>query len=1568
MSTPTDELSPAPGSAPILEGPLEKALHIEEQYHLPNEELHLRVRRQDEPSAAVNVSLSRRDEHQPGEWTVRNITPHHDNWADKLSPSGYGAMRGKFGPGHMRELASHLKERYGIQTLTGYRVTGMRARAGRPGDATVALTKAQADEPPYYFHLEHEKQHALGLHEKRFRIVDNTRGHRVEVQLHRYEEDPEGRWKVRDVTPIDRAGSDAYDRRHANQIGPATIRAFVRHLQQEHGVTSLVGNRVTGARHPGHGPDGAEQGVRVERPLTKSRATFRTLDALWGDDEPGRQNLSVEMMHPNQQQGAVVHLWRHDTMEPGHYHLADVEPIDHTLSISGKAYSRNFSNRLGPSVLRQAARYLKDTHGVTKVTGFRVTGARFPGHGEDGAEEGTPVETTFKALPGEPTTTLKLRSSVHVERPVGGRTPVAPDDWHHEGTLQNPLNDAKRVVRAGDAMGTYRVRNHAYLANHATVEEVQAVTRGGGRAAMQHLIDRADRHGVSLSLYANPLKPQGEGKKLSTRELKGWYRSFGFRPQKGDLMTRPPARDVQKSWTEGDADAWKGKAPPRLTITEDPSSHHEVSTWTGGKTHNFLFDVHDRTMEGVAGRLIVSRETIGKTPVYRVSHLPRGSVNEQKAHAEQHGPITPGDLLHVVRTLRQHFPDMKFVDRSYETRPKAGPRRQVASVEALHDMMAVGASHREQLKLKDEKKQATQEITKQPGAMTPFLRELPDTRKSLTGSPITLTKVNEHTFGEGAEASTYHEYEFTHKDHPNTPFFLGTYTHASKPHHLEIETVEPRDEPGLHVHMHEKYANVLGASGMRHVFRALQAHHPETKTVAFDRLTGVRQKADAVRHVEKPVKLIKSGLFAGLYASLAKAAVIVDPMPLKKLGTLFDYGSLGKDVVAKPQSQIERLPVTTSTSAANYDMTVDQTTRRLKGKANQKRLDEGMAHHGHLWYHMDPLHNAFKERHGEEEGSKRFNLFMNTIAATSPNSEFSKNMKRAGALFPFMVHGDKKHVLSADEGINHLLSQGKGGTGNTAHRNYAVALQNIRDGKPFLFSKPLKADGFAENLKGNFNPLTADRHFLRQAGHHAGTANPTDYQGVEDATAAHAANLATQGLLPVHGGRSATAPYQSALWIGDALHGRVKSPPHPALAVFEHEIHNTARELNIHPKEALNRFLDGHLHEFGGGAPGLTALLKQDTVRKSLSALRSVLLEIPLMKSSYGELDWQDVDFEPEPEYTHMRHVSIAPLKTYKPTGQDPRTAHTFSVKSPRGHEAELYLEHDPREDKPGQFYVQIHSKKDQARNKMGPAAMRQVASYLREEHGVQTVVAGREYKTGEFKGVKRDITKSLDDVRGVFLRMKDRVVGGPKTSTGYTLDPDRSPLKVGPKYSFPRVLDPSGKEVGHGVGVTGGSDAGGLLMSSAKVDQQTRSEIQTLLDRRFPRSKPPKGSERVKVPRTPRSREAEIRKAQFFQRLVQWIGGSQPSGKQGGEDGRMTTTMTRDGKVSRITSGAVKLSQVPNAKKGKLRREVTIHDAEDVKNAKDTDTAKYTPMKDGKVARIQFFVKSLRRFRRSLS
>lgn len=103
------------------------------------------------------------------------------------------------------------------------------------------------------------------------------------------------------------------------------------------------------------------------------------------------------------------------------------------------------------------------------------------------------------------------------------------------------------------------------------------------------------------------------------------------------------------------------------------------------------------------------------------------------------------------------------------------------------------------------------------------------------------------------------------------------------------------------------------------------------------------------------------------------------------------------------------------------------------------------------------------------------------------------------------------------------------------------------------------------------------------------------------------------------------------------------------------------------------------------------------------------------------------------------------------------------------------------------------------------------------------------------------------------------------------------------------------------------------------------------------------------------------LAKAQFLQRLVHWIGGSTPSGRHAinGEKNVQLTAMN-NGRVARVTSGAVKMSQVPNAKKGKLRKEVTYLSADEAKRVKDTDTAKYTMMNDGRVARVQFFVKSL--------
>ena len=59
------------------------------------------------------------------------------------------------------------------------------------------------------------------------------------------------------------------------------------------------------------------------------------------------------------------------------------------------------------------------------------------------------------------------------------------------------------------------------------VERVASLDRGAGRAAMEMLCAAADKHGVTLELFAVPLEPVG-GKLLSKRALKKFYRGFGF--------------------------------------------------------------------------------------------------------------------------------------------------------------------------------------------------------------------------------------------------------------------------------------------------------------------------------------------------------------------------------------------------------------------------------------------------------------------------------------------------------------------------------------------------------------------------------------------------------------------------------------------------------------------------------------------------------------------------------------------------------------------------------------------------------------------------------------------------------------------------------------------------------------------------------------------------------------------------------------------------------------------------------------------------------------------------------
>jgi hypothetical protein len=104
------------------------------------------------------------------------------------------------------------------------------------------------------------------------------------------------------------------------------------------------------------------------------------------------------------------------------------------------------------------------------------------------------------------------------------------------GTAENPLNPRQRVFMQGrDPYALVALDLIRWEPDWIHVSEIYALRRGGGRKALELLVARADALGVTLHLYAQPLEPlygggKKAGKRMSKRQLKAWYRQFGFEP------------------------------------------------------------------------------------------------------------------------------------------------------------------------------------------------------------------------------------------------------------------------------------------------------------------------------------------------------------------------------------------------------------------------------------------------------------------------------------------------------------------------------------------------------------------------------------------------------------------------------------------------------------------------------------------------------------------------------------------------------------------------------------------------------------------------------------------------------------------------------------------------------------------------------------------------------------------------------------------------------------------------------------------------------------------------------
>ena len=121
-----------------------------------------------------------------------------------------------------------------------------------------------------------------------------------------------------------------------------------------------------------------------------------------------------------------------------------------------------------------------------------------------------------------------------------------------EGFFRNPINPREWVLldkRGNPLAGVtlHHMNSASWGLNYLHLEEIRAMTKGGGRKAMELLIEHADLLCATIGATVEPLRAAAyKMKKLSKRRLMDWYKDLGFVQERGggfEIVRYPdPAR------------------------------------------------------------------------------------------------------------------------------------------------------------------------------------------------------------------------------------------------------------------------------------------------------------------------------------------------------------------------------------------------------------------------------------------------------------------------------------------------------------------------------------------------------------------------------------------------------------------------------------------------------------------------------------------------------------------------------------------------------------------------------------------------------------------------------------------------------------------------------------------------------------------------------------------------------------------------------------------------------------------------------------------------------------------
>jgi hypothetical protein len=314
--------------------------------------------------------------------------------------------------------------------------------------------------------------------------------------------------------------------------------------------------------------------------------------------------------------------------------------------------------------------------------------------------------------------------------------------------------------------------------------------------------------------------------------------------------------------------------------------------------------------------------------------------------------------------------------------------------------------------------------------------------------------------------------------------------------------------------------------------------------------------------------------------------------------------------------------------------------QRLAGneRAYNQILDwakKGMTEEGLGWYNTEALRKEFIKEFGEDVGQKNYEKYIDLVAATSAGAKTPANAKIASYYYQQAVRGEPAVKPPKGSGYGHKMQA----------LHFKNAAEILAGGALDPIANP-KRYTFGENLKGNWDYATVDKHNVRafaiasrdpdfveaRLADPAGTPAPdwwsekkygawnpekfnprkfiqenkikwetipptwfkeaptkTDYKAFEDLNRRLAKDL---GISP--------AAAQAALWLGAGQATGLGSPPVAFMKILEGRLEETAKKRGISREQALKDFIRGNapLLQFGGMAVGAGLLAPSNEEEK----------------------------------------------------------------------------------------------------------------------------------------------------------------------------------------------------------------------------------------------------------------------------------------------------------------------------------------------------------------------------------